>query len=188
MPSDIIFLRHAETTIKYDLPPSKWPLSDRGKRAAAKLAISDLLDDATSVFSSTEPKAYQTAMIFAIKLKRAVVYEPALNELNRDGGMLMTSEGYRKAVHSVLMDPNHKEFGWETSSSALSRFRSGIERLQSVHKDETILVVSHGIVLTLYFSYLFQDEERCLDRWNALEYCCWGRVTDGKVVKDLGDF
>lgn len=69
---------------------------------------------------------------------------------------------------------------------ALERFKTGIAKLEEENEGQTILVITHGTVLTLYFAEQTGKWERIFDRWKRLPFCAIGLVENGKVVKDLG--
>jgi broad specificity phosphatase PhoE len=185
MSKNIYFLRHADTKVVYELPPSKWPLSKRGREQAVRLALLGVFDHIDVVISSEEPKAYQTAGPLAIKCKVPIIQNPYFNEINRDYGLMMTTAGYNHTIHKVLVDPDHEEYGWEKPSAALRRFLAGVANVESEYNSDSILIVTHGVVLTLYFSHLLGIVEHSPERWDNLENCAWGHVQDGQVERDL---
>jgi len=191
MPTELILLRHAEPQIQIELAPSQWGLSSDGKSQAVKLALSGVFNDVDVFISSTEPKAFQTAALVALRQKKTVDRNPLFNELNRDGGFYLTSSQYKIAVHTVLKDNSYKIDGWETATGALNRFKRGIEDVLAKYDSQRVLITTHGIVLTLFFSYLLEVEtnipipEIALVRWDELKYGSWGIVKDNKVVKDI---
>ena len=148
-------------------------------------------NDVDLIISSTEPKAYQTADMIALRQKQTVFRNPLFDELNRDGGFYLTSSQYKIAVQTVLQDYSYRVDGWETSASALSRFKRGINEVIAEHDAKRVLIISHGIVLTLYFSESLGNKDNMLVqelnlvRWDTLEYCSWGVVQDNIVIKDI---
>ncbi len=83
MSAELIFLRHAEPYVRIELPSSQWELSEIGTEHSVEVACSGIFDDAQALYSSDEKKAYQTACRFAIRIRKRVLKEPTLNELNR---------------------------------------------------------------------------------------------------------
>ena len=191
MMSELVLLRHAEPKIQIEEVPSKWGVSVDGKAQAIKLAFSGVFNDVDLIIASNEPKGYQTAEMIALRQKQSVIRNPLFNELNRDGGFYLTSSQYKLAVQTVLQDYSFRVDGWETAASALSRFKRGIDEVLAEYDNMRILIVTHGMVLTLYFSELLGNKENMpvqelnLVRWDTLEYCNWGVVKDNEVVKDI---
>ena len=58
----------------------------------------------------------------------------------------------------------------------------GVDRIKEV---ENILIVSHGIVLTLYFAKLMDMMEVAYQRWVQLKFLSYGIVEDGVVKQDI---
>lgn len=191
MVSELVLLRHAEPKIQIEEVPSKWGVSSQGKAHAIKLAFSGVFNDVDLIIASNEPKGYQTAEMIALRQKQSVFRNPLFNELNRDGGFYLTSSQYQLAVKTVLNDYTFRVDGWETAASALSRFNRGIDEVLTEHDGKRILIVSHGMVLAMYFSELLGNrsnmpvQELNLVRWDTMEYCSWGIVKNGDVVKDI---
>ncbi|MHA1930155.1 MAG: histidine phosphatase family protein [Candidatus Thorarchaeota archaeon] len=191
MVSELVLLRHAEPHVEIADVPSKWGVSKEGKAQAIKLAFSGVFNDIDLIISSDEPKAYQTADMIALRQKQSVIRNPLFDELNRDGGFYLSSSQYKLAVQTILQDYSFRVDGWETAASALSRFKRGIDQVLAEHSSKRVLIISHGIVLTMYFSELLGNsdnmlvQELNLIRWDTLEYCSWGVVKDNKVVKDI---
>ncbi len=191
MVSELVLLRHAEPRIQIEEVPSKWGVSSQGKAHAIKLAFSGVFNDVDLIIASNEPKGYQTAEMIALRQKQSVFRNPLFNELNRDGGFYLTSSQYQLAVKTVLNDYTFRVDGWETAASALSRFNRGIDEVLTEHDGKRILIVSHGMVLAMYFSELLGNrsnmpvQELNLVRWDTMEYCGWGIVKNGDVVKDI---
>ena len=76
--------------------------------------------------------------------------------------------------------------GWESAHNALTRFQKIIEEIDMKYSDKRILIVSHGIVLTLYFVKLLEiPSNEFFSRWKSLLFCDWGVVKEGKVIKDM---
>ncbi len=185
MTAELVFLRHAEPEVRIELPPSQWGLSKEGKAQNVVFACTGVFDDVQAVYSSSEKKAYHTAVPLAIRSRQRVNVETALNELNRDQGLCLSTNQYRDAVRQILRDRNFVVDDWESATRALSRFRAGVSGIAAEHPDEKVLIVTHGIVMTLYFSNLLNDWRQAFDRWSSLKFLTWGVVKDFQVVKDL---
>ncbi|MHA2179704.1 MAG: histidine phosphatase family protein [Candidatus Thorarchaeota archaeon] len=185
MVADIYFLRHGLTSIIPGIAPSKWPISDEGRRHASKIASSGIFDEIEVVVSSMEEKAYETAVPVSSRLGLPILTDPAFNELDRDRGGFMSLASYSDTVHRVLVEPSFEVSGWELSGAALERFQEGIDKMEKGHESENVLIVSHGIVLTLFFSHLLGLSDESPSRWDALGFCSWGLVRKRKVVRDI---
>ena len=75
--------------------------------------------------------------------------------------------------------------GGESGRNALNRFKIGIEKLEEENNGKTILVVTHGTVMSLYFAELLNELPNAFLRWQKLKFCALGEVENNKVVVDI---
>jgi len=185
MNNKLIFLRHAETKKDKSIPVSQWVLTEEGEKNSKELINDQYLLDVDVIITSTEKKSFQTAKPLADKLNKEIIQIKDLSELNRDKGKLMTKEDYDKMKVKIFEDLNFTDFGWETCNHALERFRKAVEEIDKIYENKKILIVAHGTVMTLYFSYLQNSLDNIFARWKSLGFCDYGIIKDGKVVKDI---
>jgi len=179
------FLRHAVPKLDKSKPRSKWILSEEGVHAAQKLAPSPVFDNVNLIISSEEERAYQTARFVADKLGKEVVRMLELNELEQDAGGFLEKEEFDRTIRFALTRWDRSLHGWETARCALDRFRKAVNQVNSEYEGKTILIVSHGCVLNLYFAELLNKLNTVYERWNKTTFLNYGLVKDGKVVKDI---
>ena len=98
----------------------------------------------------------------------------------------LTKNEYEKSVKWAFENPHKGIHGWETTSSALKRFTRAVEEVKK-REEERILIVSHGIVLSLYFGVLTHQMDNLYSRWKKLAFGAWGIVEDRNVLKDIVD-
>ena len=184
MNNNIIFLRHATTKFDPKKPAHKWILKDEGIEQIRKLCDDEIFHDVDIIISSDENKAIQTAYYIARKTEKEIITNSALNELNRGEMVIETDREYRDCVRAIFSEIHVG--GWESAENALKRFRSEITKIDQKYTDKIILIVSHGIILSLYFGHLQSIEKsKFFERWEQFEFCSWGIVEDNKVTKDL---
>ncbi len=185
MSNSLYFLRHAETKIKLAKPAREWNLTRAGRLSTKELVETHVFDKMDGIIHSSEKKAKQTATIFA-KAFNVETYElPEIDELERNHKGSLTNEEYRARVRAALTDWAHNEPDWESGENALSRFKEGVRRINIMFHNKKILVVSHGLVLTLFFSDLAQFRMIAYERWAQLKFLSWGLVRDNKVLIDI---
>lgn len=187
MNNTLIFLRHGKTIQDKSKPISQWRLAETGKKTAKELAASGIFDDVDIVISSNEKKAYQTAKPFADRIGKRIIKISELSELNRDKGGLLTQENYRRMMVKIFKELDFEAYKWETSRHALRRFKHAIENIDKQYHNKKILIVIHGIVMSLYFADIQNIRENIFMRWESLAFCAWGIVKNGKIVKDVID-
>ncbi len=179
----IIFLRHAETEKNPDLNAALWDLSNQGKIEAKNLANLEVMSQIDSIYSSQEKKAILTAEPIAKKLKREINPLSFFNEIKR-GDKFLSKEDFEKEKIKQLTDLDYHAFNGESGSQALSRFKQGIEYI--LEKDgETLLIVSHGTILNIYFANLLNLYNQLPQRWQKTSFSAYGITENGIVVKDI---
>jgi broad specificity phosphatase PhoE len=161
----LYLIRHAHTR-QTALPAETWPLSDLGLLQAQRLAEQPFWQDVHIICASVEPKALQTAQIVAERHDLPVEPSFDLRELRCPGDFV---SDYEAAVREVLANPTASLNGWEPAGEAQTRIMTAIERLLMLHENETLAVVSHGLVLTLYLAYL-ADATPTLDLWHSISF------------------
>lgn len=179
------YLRHAETKIDTRGGISNWVLSERGHKQAEALVNEEIFSDIDEIITSGENKAVQTALPLAKKLEIHIKQYAELNELYRDEEEFLTGVDYRKYVNKTLSNI-HKPVGkWETGIDALTRFAKKMDEIDSEYSDMKILVVSHGLVINLYFCKLLERFEDAFRRWTLTTFCDYGIVKNAKVIEDI---
>ncbi|MFW9909487.1 MAG: histidine phosphatase family protein [Candidatus Thorarchaeota archaeon] len=177
-------LRHAETMLELSIPTRNWALSEAGMASARAVAESGVFDNVSSIYSSTECKAIETARPIAERLNLDINTDSRLDELNRGTGSTDSFTNYHSLVEQILSFPPILVVGWEDPSLALKRFQSAIEDI-SKKESRRALVVSHGIVITLFFSHLLSIRASAFHRWFQLRFLDWGEISQGYVTKDI---
>ena len=161
----LYLIRHAHTQ-QTALPAETWPLSELGRQQAHELAEQPFWQEVHIICTSVEPKALQTAQVVAERHDLPVEPSFDLRELRRPGDPV---GDYEAVVREVLENPTRSVSGWEPAGEAQTRVMTAIERLLMLHENETLAVVSHGLVLTLYLAYL-ADTQPTLDLWRGLSF------------------
>ncbi len=185
MPTEIVFLRHAETLVDLNSPASKWHLAPSGRSESYELAASGILGEIDAIVSSDEMKAIETVEPFARMFELEIDRNHDFRELDRDAGPSLTREEYLSCVQEVLRNPSARPSGWECAADALARTQRGVQQIMSQYGSKRVLVVSHGLVLTLYFTDLQGTMHEAFDRWNRLPFCGWGVVSNNRILRDI---
>jgi len=183
--NSLYFLRHAETKVDLSKPAREWSITQDGARLARELATSDKLSVIDGIIHSSEDKAIQTAEVFAEGLDVQMYQLSGLDELDRAHHGKLTEQEYRDRVRKTLTEPEKNVPGWESGASALKRFEDAVRKVDIMFHRKNVLIVSHGMVLTLYFCKLKGFEAIAYERWSQLEFLAWGLVRDGRVLVDI---
>ena len=186
MNNSIVFLRHAETVIDQNTPVDKWIISKKGEEIAKKIVSSGCFDDVEIIVASEEKKAIQTANFIAERLGKKIITSSDFNELKRIGDYIGGKQEYEKQVKMVFEKGYSEIKEWEIARSALRRIKRAVEKLNNKYSNKKILVVSHGIILSLFFGYLLGiSKEEYFKRWKRMEFCGWGIIKNRKIIKDI---
>lgn len=178
-------LRHAETKFDNSVPSSKWILSENGQKQAEALIEKKIFSNIDLIITSREKKAYQTAFPLAQKLNLPISQYKELNELFRDKEELLTNKEYINYVNKTLTNIQKPVGKWESGISALTRFSKKINEINSRFSSKNILIITHGLVINLYFAKLLNNFDNLFQRWMATTFCDYGIVKNGIVIKDI---
>ena len=185
MTNSLYFLRHAETKIDLSIPAREWAITAEGAVLTKELARSEKFGDIDGIIHSSEVKARQTAEAFSEGLDIQMYQISGFDELAREHGGTLSDDEYRQRVLKTLTDLDSNVPGWESGRSAVDRFEDAVRKIDIMFHRKNVLIVSHGIVLMLYFSKLKGLESIVFERWNQLEFLAWGLVRDGRVLVDI---
>ncbi|NHJ87050.1 MAG: histidine phosphatase family protein [Asgard group archaeon] len=181
----IIFLRHAETHIDKTTPAHKWNLTPMGYKTIKQLVEQDLFSNIDLIITSTELKSIETAKPFATKNNLKIVSYPELNEVTRSKSKVWSDNAYHNDVKQFFLKMDKSIDNWEIANSALNRIVTKFELIDTENENKKILIVSHGLLLTLLFSLLKNELSQCYERWLKTSFCAYGIIKDGKVIKDI---
>lgn len=185
MSNSIYLLRHAETKIDLRKSARNWDLTEAGKLSSIELAKSHVFTKIDGIVHSSENKAKQTANTIANEIHAETYELEEFDELKRNHRGNLSNADYRVLVKEALTNWEQPVSGWESGADALDRFIEGIRRTNMMFYNKNLLVVSHGLVLTIYFSSLTHFRKIAFERWTQLKFLSWGLVRDGKVLIDI---
>lgn len=157
MPQKIIIVRHGETDYNKEHRMQGWidvPLNKIG-RNQARAAAAKLVDiKINTVYSSDLERAHETARIIAKSIKKAISTTKALRE--RDMGIFSgwAWDSERDPIKDLLWEEfelarDNEDLHWnkhngESLHEMSSRVSMFMDSLHTTHKNQTILIVTHG--------------------------------------------
>lgn len=148
----LILVKHSLPQIEENIPAREWHLSDDGMLRAARLAERLTTYRPEVLISSAEPKAKETAKIIAELHKLDVHVVENLHEHDRSNIPYLSKAEFQNAVYKFFMNPESRVFGNETADQASERFSRAIHSILEMHENKSIMVVSHGTVISLFVS------------------------------------
>jgi len=162
----LILVKHSVPEIQADNPANTWHLSQEGKIRAQRLAEQLKSFEPDVILSSNEPKAKETAEILASQLQRDMHIIPELHEHDRSHVPYLSQDKFQLAIHDFFQKPDELVFGSETANEAYSRFYRAAHSILNEHRNKTVIIVTHGTVISLFVSRLTGSSD--LELWHML--------------------
>ncbi|NJC98187.1 MAG: hypothetical protein C3F07_08965 [Anaerolineales bacterium] len=150
----LILVKHSIPVIVENLPAREWRLSSEGRSRALKLTGQLSVYSPEVIISSNEPKAMETAEILAREYGLKFLVVDGLHEHDRRNVPFQSMEEFRRSVRQFFERPRELVFGNETAEQSNDRFAKAVHSVVDSHEAETIVIVSHGTVISQYVSRL----------------------------------
>jgi broad specificity phosphatase PhoE len=150
----ILVARHGEATYAHPelLSDEGGRLTDLGRRQAAELGERLGVERVAAVYTSRLRRARQTGTVVGDRLRLAPATIEGVQEFSVGslaGTPALGPESRAAFVAWLSGDLDRRWPGGETGTEVVARFVEAVEALADRHRGETILVVSHGGVMTL---------------------------------------
>ncbi|MEO9575298.1 MAG: histidine phosphatase family protein [Tateyamaria sp.] len=148
------YLTHPQVVIAPDVPVPDWGLSEVGAARVAALCRAvhnGTLAGTTSVFSSPECKALETARPLADELGCPCTVSPDSYENNRSATGYLPGPEFEALADGFFAQPETSVRGWEPALDAQSRITAAVSDISDGAPIGDILVVGHGAVGTLLY-------------------------------------
>ena len=182
--TQLIFLRHAHTQKDPLINVAKWGLSEDGKQQAKNVSEMPIMNFVDVIYVSEEQKTFLTAEPLAKKLNKKPQSLSFFNEVKR-GDKFLTKEEFESEKVKQLTNLSYSAFDGESGIEALARFKQGVEFVIKENQNKTILIVTHGTILNIYFANLLDAYGELPNRWNRTDFCAIGVVENDKVTQDI---
>ncbi len=153
--SKLILIKHAQPILDPAVPSRQWRLAEIGRKQSLQLArrLSEYAPDV--IVASVEPKAAETGRIVAEQLGLPLETAPNLHEHERTTVPFHPSgQAFRAEVRHFFEKPDELVFGEETADRAHERFATAVDAVLTAHPGQTVAIVAHGTVITLYVAHL----------------------------------
>jgi broad specificity phosphatase PhoE len=166
MTKHLILVKHSVPEIEANRPANGWKLSKEGEVRAHHLAeeLENFVPEV--IVSSHEPKAKETAEIAANHLRLKMQIVPDLHEHDRSNVSYLPHAAFQASIREFFQKPNELVFGEETANQAYSRFYQAVHTILSEHRNKTVVVVTHGTVISLFVARLTGSSD--LELWQTL--------------------
>jgi len=172
MQTHLILVRHAAVHVDPAIPSHEWPLTTDGRSATHQLAHQLKPYRPDRIITSEEAKARATGATLAVVLNLPTEAVPGLQEHDRRGVPYFENKAdFATAVTNFFSHPDELVFGRETAVQATARFTQTVNRQLEANPDDTIAIVAHGTVLTLFICQ-HNPELSHMQFWQALTLPC----------------
>lgn len=170
--TDLILIRHSVSQPTADVDAHHWQLTTEGRRRCTILAEHLERFNVARIITSEEPKARQTGELVGQILEIPVQAAPHLHETRRETAPFYDEvRDFEAAVQAGFAAPEDVIFGEEAFTAARERFATQIAQLLADYPDETLAVVTHGTVLSLYLAPFADDDAATLwQQWGMPGY------------------
>jgi broad specificity phosphatase PhoE len=148
----LILVKHSQPEIDPSVAAPHWHLSDEGRRRAVCLAGWLRPYAPERIVSSLEPKAQETAQIVAAQLGLPFGTQEGLHEHARHSVPYLSKEQFEAQVARFFSHPQELVMGEETSEGAARRFSAAVHTVLEQYPDETLAIVAHGTVISLFIA------------------------------------
>lgn len=137
------------------------PLGEYGKKQAEALAEKMKLTKIDHLYSSDWPRAYQTAEALSTKTGLSIKIHPLVHEMEKStvlDDVLDDSEINRQYLAEIKANATNFDWkfrdGGESLTETINRAQKVIEFLIRDHKNETVVIVTHGVFAMVFVSLI----------------------------------
>ncbi|MCA9941760.1 MAG: histidine phosphatase family protein [Anaerolineales bacterium] len=154
MESRLLLIRHGPSRVVREMPASRWTLTPTAEPICAAFARRHLAPYAPArILTSHEPKAIRTGEIMAAVLDLPCAPAPDLHEHRRETAPWFDEAAdFQAAIARLFAHPHDVVFGEESADQARVRFDAGIAALLRQYPHQTLAIVTHGTVLSLFIA------------------------------------
>jgi len=150
--SKLYIVRHAQVTVDFRIRSSEWTISQEGIDATRQLVLNHSWNDVQRIYHSPELKAVGTAEVVGAMTGIPTTVVDDLRELRVPH--IDASDEFIRRVGAFLMGfPDPECEPWD---QATQRIVGAIAAIAAEVHGHSAAVVSHGRILTVWFSHLFQ--------------------------------
>ena len=164
----LYLIRHPRTQPDPSRPASQWELSEEGGAQVRALTALPLWTALGAVITSAQRKA--AAVGEALRAVHGVPWQAveALDEARRDSWL--GADEFDRAQRAFFAHPEVPPVpGWETAQAAGERFATAMDGVLAQYPGQSLAVVTHATVLTLYAARLRGTAPR-YDDWRAIGF------------------
>jgi len=178
----LYLIRHGITDIS-SKEPEHYPLSDIGQQQAEELAKKEFWKDIKVVASSSYRRCIETIEPAVSRYHIPLEISRGLDDLKR-----YWIDDIDSAVKQVFEYPEKSfDLKWETAHNAQKRIVSAIKSFVRKHKEGDLAICSSGIILSLYRSYILNQDRAEWSDWKKMGFTAVAifDMTTQRLLKDF---
>ena len=160
----LYLIRHPLTHVDPTRPSAEWDLSEQGRQQVDALISAPFWKGVAALYSSEQMKALGPAKMIGESYQIPVTALPGIAEVRRDKQVYRTNSSHQLILQEFFKSPDKVIEGWERAAAALDRFVQSTQHVVKNHPNESIALLSHGTILTLYTAFL-DKQPPTLARW-----------------------
>ena len=151
----VFYLTHPQVQIDPAVPVPNWGLSALGRTRARLAAEAAWTQGVTTIVSSQERKAVETAALIAEARGIAATVDPAMHENDRSATGYLKPDAFERMADAFFAQPTTSVSGWERAVDAQTRIVGAVEAvLAGSLPPGDVLLIGHGAVGTLLMCHL----------------------------------
>ena len=153
----LLLIRHSQTNPVPTISSHEWKLTKEGVQRCRQFAPIVQRFQPNRLISSQEPKAIATSQLLANQLGISHHTTDGLGETARATAPWFDDPAqFRQAIEQLFLHPNQRVFGEESGEEAFARFDKRIATLLTRYPNETLAIVTHGTILSLFVAHYNQ--------------------------------
>lgn len=149
----LVLVKHSKPEITPSRPANEWALSKDGESRCGWLVeeLSGL--GISTLYTSPEPKAQQTAEIVSKRLGIDATVCEGLHENDRTEFLYINNEAeWKQRLREFFAHPAQRLIGNESANESLARFSEAVSWIVALHANKNVGVVAHGTVISLFIA------------------------------------
>jgi broad specificity phosphatase PhoE len=150
MATSLVLVKHALPVLDPTRPAREWRLGTEGELQSKRLASRLRAFAPLRLVTSPEPKASATGRLIAAELSLDVSSVEGLREFDRPPLPLMSQAEHERANAAIFADWDRPVPGAESGRDALNRFSDAIGAELAQTGVHSLVVVTHGTVISLF--------------------------------------
>lgn len=150
MSTALVLVKHALPVLDPSKPAREWQLGAEGEVQAKRLASRLRAFAPLRLVASPEPKASRTGQLVAAELGLQVSTVEGLREFDRPVLPLMSKAEHERENSAIFADLNRRVLGAESGRNALDRFSAAVDAELAQTGAQSLVVITHGTVISLF--------------------------------------